>query len=285
MDVVIAEKIVNFIYEEAGLSTVVCNDQGIIVAAKVASRVGDPHAGAQRLLAGKLAEIMISAEEEKSSGGLVKMGVTLPIIFRGEWIGTFGISGDLGNTAPIAKIAAGIIAKELQEAESDAHLLEQATQMEHSIAVIASTVEKLLTSQSLLAGTMQEVVQLLEKSSEDVDGTGNMIETIQAMSDQTNMLGLNAAIEAAHAGEHGRGFTIVAEAVRKLSEQSSSSADEIQAAHAQLQQSMAKVIAISGRSMQTAQEQSRAAEAISAMVMELKGIGEGLLARAKHQTS
>jgi len=129
MDLAIAQRIANFIYEETGLYTIVCDDTARIIAAQVATRVGTAHSGAQRLLSEKLPHITISKEEEEASGGVVRMGVSLPIVHNGAWIGTFGITGNLENTVPIAKIIAGIIDMELKGAgHRGERLLEMAKQ-------------------------------------------------------------------------------------------------------------------------------------------------------------
>ncbi len=128
-----------------------------------------------------------------------------------------------------------------QQAEKAAELARENSSfaLEGSKAVI-STIEQMRKLADVVRSSAQSV-QVLGRSSNQI---GEIIDVIEDIADQTNLLALNAAIEAARAGEQGRGFAVVADEVRKLAERTMKATKEISKMIKQIQNDTNEVVKI-----------------------------------------
>ena len=143
------------------------------------------------------------------------------------------------------------------EATADAHRHAQEGQ---------AVVQEVVASVQTLAQEVQEAAGVIARVEDGSEQIGVVLSVIRTISEQTNLLALNAAIEAARAGEHGRGFAVVADEVRTLSEKIHAETDQIQEIIDTLQE----------RSREAVQVMTRGTERSSAVAGKAESAGSAL---------
>ncbi|WP_254917724.1 methyl-accepting chemotaxis protein, partial [Vibrio sp. V11_P1A41T118] len=153
-----------------------------------------------------------------------------------------------------------------EHAQNASALTEQASgQAETGQRFVKGTITKMSELSKDIAASAQAVNQVEER----VVAIGSVVGTIQSISEQTNLLALNAAIEAARAGEAGRGFAVVADEVRNLAQRTQKATIEIQEMISQLQNSANSAVDLMEKSVVEAAE---GVELVTNAGTELDGI-------------
>ncbi|MWV17505.1 HAMP domain-containing protein [Pseudomonas sp. L-22-4S-12] len=162
------------------------------------------------------------------------------------------------------------VAKNAEHAAGEVRLAEeQAQQGQQNIASSLRQIDQ-------LSSTIDQAVEVISTLAAESTQIGSVLEVIRSIAEQTNLLALNAAIEAARAGEQGRGFAVVADEVRLLAQRTQQSTAEIQGMIERLQgnsEAAVKVInASSQASLQTVEQARQAGESLSQIASSLRNL-------------
>jgi len=192
------------------------------------------------------------------------------------------LSTQIAASAEEMSAAVGEVARQTTQVATSAE--HSGKLAEHGRSVVQQTVAGMDQINTTVTASVESVAQLGARG----DQIGRVISVINDIADQTNLLALNAAIEAARAGEHGRGFAVVADEVRKLAERTTRATEEIggsiaaiqtdtQNAVQQMNQGQAQVqrgVALAATAGESMTEIADGAGQVSSMIMAISAAAE-----------
>jgi len=180
--------------------------------------------------------------------------------------------GDISQSAASASHAAETAEKEVEQSR---------TQVKMSVTVSRT-----------LSNEINQAATTINKLADDTKNVSQILNVITSIADQTNLLALNAAIEAARAGEHGRGFAVVADEVRELASRTAHSTNEIRELLGALTTAANESVTAmtSARDMATdnanaAEKTGISIEKIAEQMLEINGMNSQIAAATEEQTS
>ena len=167
------------------------------------------------------------------------------------------------NNTVIGVIAGG---KSLEKRNK---VLKQSQDLAASLQQISGAIQETSSEIQTVAGVNENILQEIKNAKENVKGTNDILKIVQNISKQTNLLGLNASIEAARAGDSGRGFSVVAKEVRKLSSTSNDSIKNINEVLKKIENSVINISNKVNESNTAFNAQAAAVEEITASINKL----------------
>lgn len=148
-------------------------------------------------------------------------------------------------------------------------VLKQSQDLAASLQQISGAIQETSSGIQTVAGANENILQEIKDATENVKGTNDILKIVQNISKQTNLLGLNASIEAARAGDSGRGFSVVAKEVRKLSSTSNDSIKNINEVLKKIEKSVINISNKVNESNTAFNAQAAAIEEITASINKL----------------